>query len=301
MKTFIFLSSCIFALLLSQPVFSDTITLNKALESNMIAVAITGADQSGNSGSYTPSYTGLCIQLEIENLTGNNIKVFLDAGRFLQPEDTSVQRMMVTKDQMITLIKKSKKKTRAYAMCSQLLRHAPGTSTKFSLGKKADGKLLELAQLLSKNNYQSGAAQSAVWALTDNDDVYNITSDNPAETKALRTFIKAAKGIKDEPAVNKNSAFNLKQDASGTFMKYNKGKVNGSFEFELKADTPLSLTLFNDKGDVARKCMQDYTFHEGTNTVTYEFSYFNTPAGNYHLKLIDGSGAILIDKIITFK
>jgi len=300
MRKYIFPLVLSILLFLSVNAYSDTITLNQALESKMINLSITGADKSENTSSYTPSYTGLCIQMSITNMTGKNIKVFLEAGRFLQPDDSTVQRMIVTKNQMISLEKKTSKKTKVYAMCSEMMNHSPDTNTLFSLGKKADGKLLELAQLISKNNFQDNAAQCAIWAMTDNDNVYNICSDNYEETKILRKFVKEAKGPVNTN-VDNNAAFRLDEEATGTYVKYGKGMLSGSFEFMLKQNTSLSLTLYNDKGEIAHKCVQNYMFRSGKNTLTYKFTYNHFPIGNYHLKMFDDKGNTLLDKILTFK
>ncbi len=281
-------------------VYGDTITLSQAVKLKMISISISGAPANENSESYTPSYTGQCIQMKVENLTDKDIKVFLEAGRFLNPDDTTIQRMIVTKDQMIAIQKKQTKISKACAMCSQLLNHAPGPATPFSLGKKAEGKLLELAQLISKNNFQSNAAQSAIWAITDNDDIYNICSDNKEESKILRTFVKEAKGLTDVDVAG-NAPFKLDINADGTFVKYSAGKITGSFEFELTKDTKMSMVLVNEKGEQIWKWSKDYTFMAGTNTISYEFGYNHIPVGNYHLKLTDDMGNVFINKILTFK
>jgi len=286
--------------LISYSSFCDTITLNQALQSKMINLSITGADKPDDN-TYKSSYTGDCIEMSIENISGKTIKVFLDAGRFLQPEDTSLQRMMVTKEQMITLEKSNNKKVKVYAMCTQMLHGAPSPTTAFLIGSKAKGKLLELAQVISKNNFQDNAAQSAIWALTDNSDLYDIYCDNVDEMLSLKNFVKKAKGITESSDQNKNKAFDLDKEAAGTFVKYGNGKITGSFEFELKADTPLSLILYNDKGEVTHKCVENLTFYAGQNTLTYELTYKYIPIGNYHLKMTDNKGKLLLDKILTFK
>ena len=301
MKKLLFFPTAILLFLLSTGTYGDTITLNQALESKMISLSITGADKNENTSSNTPSYTGSCIQMKIKNLTNKKINVYLEAGRFMQPDDSTVQRMIVTKEQMIALEKNATKRPKIFAMCSKMMNRAPDTSTAFSLGKKAEGKLLELAQLISKKNFQDNAAQSAIWAMTDNNDFSDIYADNKEEMKILRNFVREAKGIKDDPAVQSNAVFDLKKEAEGTYLKYTKGNINGSFEFELKQDLQLSMNLYNENGELKRMCMQNYTFKSGVNTVTYKFEYFNVPLGNYHLKLIDNKGNVFIDKILTFK
>ena len=287
--------------LLSYASFSDTITLSQALQNKMINISISGAENNPNDEAYKSSYTGDCISIKIENISGKNIKVFLEAGRFIQPEDTSIQRMIVTKEQMISLEKGLKRNIKVFAMCSQMKNHAPSQATVFHLSKKADGKLLELCQLISKNNFQDGSAQSAIWAMTDNNDLYDIYSDNKAETDLLKGFVRKAKGISEESEQKSNSTFELNREAPGTYVNYCTGKISGSFEFDLKTDTKLNLILYTDKGEVSRKCVQNQIFLSGNNTLRYEFTYKNFPIGNYYLKMTDEKGTVLINKLLTFK
>lgn len=280
-------------------VFADTITLNKAIDNNWITVNIRGADIPENSGTYISSYTGQCIELEITNLTKNPLKLFLEAGRFLQPDSDWVQRMIITHDQMMIAKTGTPTTIKAYAMCSELMDKAPHDDTQFKLGNKADGNLLELAQLISKNNFQDDAAQTAVWAITDDYEYSDIYSENSSEMKTLRDFVKKAKGITEDST--KDQPFQLMRDDPKTYINYSSGNIKGSFAFELKQDTKLSLTLYKESGEIFHKSVQGYLFKKGNNTLTYTFTYKNVPEGNYTLKLTDEAGNALLNKVLTFK
>lgn len=300
MKKAIFFFAVVLCSIISFKSYSDTLTLSSALKNKLITLNISGADKDDTTGYYS-RYTGDCMEIEIINLSGKSIKVYLEAGRFFEPEDTTIQRMIVTREQMIALEKGSKKKMNIYAMCSQMNNSSPKSTTSFILGKMAEGKLLELAQLISKNNFQGQAAQSAIWALTDNNDLYDIYSDNASEMIMLKNFVRKAKGLPENAVSNSESSFELKTESPATFVKYGTGTVSGSFQFKLKKDTPLNLFLYNEKGELARKSLENQIFKSGQNTLKFEFHYTHFPVGNYRLKMFDKEGNVLINKLLRFQ
>lgn len=282
--------------------YADTISVRQAIEEKMVKVVFTHSYPSLPAVHDISAYTGDCIKMHIENLTDKSIKVFLEAGRFIYPEDSAEQRMIVTRDQMIALYKKQKKDVPVYAMCSELHDAAPDSSTVFEMGAKAEGDLLKLAQLISKNNWQDMTAQSAIWAYTDGNDYADIYSEtNKTEMNALRDFIKKSKGITTPELPQGTDNFSINTESENTFLKYGKGEVSGSFEFTIKQDLSLSMTLYNDKNEVVKKGFSDIVFKEGINTITYTYMYFNIPIGNYYVKLLDKDGKVFLEKMLTFK
>lgn len=297
-KTFLLLVICISTL----SSIADTISVRQAIDENMVKIVLTKVDPALLAVHDISSYTGDCIKMHIENLTDKSIKVFLEAGRFIYPDDTAEQRMIVTKNQMIAMYKKQKKDVTVYAMCSEIHDAAPDSSTVFEMGAKAEGDLLKLAQLISKNNWQDMAAQSAIWAITDGNDYADIYSEtNKTEMTALRDFVKKSKGITSPELPQGSDNFMLNTESDNTFLKYGKGEVSGSFEFTIKQDLSLSMCLYNDKGDVVKKGFSDMVFKYGINTITYTYKYFNYPIGNYYVKLLDKDGKVFLEKMLTFK
>jgi hypothetical protein len=213
--------------------------------------------------------------------------LLVEAGRFMMPDDSTLQRMMVTHQELITLNKSQSVTKELYAMCSEMHDGAPRVETTFSVGKKAEGNLLALAKYISDNDYQSMAAQSAIWCLTDNNDPGDIYSENTVQMKNLRDFVFKTTG--------------KKVSSSGQYMKYEKGKVSGQLEFELKQDKVMSMNLYDESGKLIRSSFKNFNYPWGINTISYEFEYFNIPAGNYYLKLVDSKGDVFLSKLITFK
>ncbi|MFH0866550.1 MAG: hypothetical protein V1904_10155 [Bacteroidota bacterium] len=280
---------------------ADTISVKQAMEMKLVKVELYKSSLSQNADNYSSSFTGDCIKMSIENLTDNDVKVLLEAGRFMEPDDTTEQRMIVTRQQMISLYKKQKKEVPVYAMCSEMEDAAPDSLSIFEMGPKAEGDLLTLAQLISKNNWQDMAAQSAIWALTDGNDYGDIYSDNKSEMASLREIVKKAKGITTPSFPQGDSLFSINTESEGTYLKYLKGEVSGSFEFTLKNNLNLTMTLYNDEGEVVIKGFSNHTFKKGIHQLTYTYTYYSFPIGNYYLKLFDDKGNVFLEKMLTFK
>ena len=137
-----------------------------------------------------------CINITIWNKTKKPISVELAAGEYLKSQDPTQQQLLVAKSVELVAAGGEKSVTASvFAFCSQLHRSSPRRGTIFSNEKTAPKQIFDLAKLIETGNYLSGAAQEAVWCLTDDADIRWITTDNRQEEKDLRAYVAAIKGI----------------------------------------------------------------------------------------------------------
>jgi hypothetical protein len=280
--------------LISANVQADTISIQDALNKNLIVLTVKSLG----------GHTGQCIIFTAQNKTSDNLLLRIEAGRFMMPSDSTRQRMIITRERIMALLPMASDTAKSYAMCTQMYKAGPSLKTIFSLGKMAEGNLLKLVELINKNNYQTMAAQSAIWTVADNNDITDVYSDDKGEMVILRKFVSEVK-TKQVPPKNFSDNigfFKTKTDIDdSTYLKYSNGKIEGSIQFELTEDVSLYLTLYSENGTLVKSCFQNKLYKKGTNTIQYEFFYASTPRGNYHLKLYDSKGNILADKFITVK
>src|SRR5690349_7489344 len=121
------------------------ISIREAVRQKLISVVIHGYDGSKDS-VFHPSYYGACIVFDIRNLKSTSIQLTEQTGRFLLPDDTDEQRMIITLPVTIALLAHQQKSIPVYAMCTEANDAAPSTQTKFSYGKIAQGNLLTLVK-----------------------------------------------------------------------------------------------------------------------------------------------------------
>lgn len=286
------LTLCI-SCILAMNCYSDTTSIQDAVNKNL--VSCTARSLGGARGQ--------CILFSIANKTAEDILVHLEAGRFMMPSDTTRQRMIITKDRFITLHKNTTDTVKSYAMCTQMQNAAPLWDMVFKIGNMAEGELLELVQIISENNFQTMTAQSAVWAITDKNDITDVYSNDIDQMQLLRETLAKLKARDQYNFITSYTGFlKIRNGISdSTFLNYKPDKVEGAIQFDLTEDTKMSLVLYTEKGEIAKTCFRNRQYNAGLITITYDFSYYTVPKGNYHLKLFDGNNNVLLDKFMTFK
>ena len=162
--------------------------LSEAIKQKKVSVTI-GTYTPKEDSLFHPVYYMECMQFEVKNLTNTPLVLMESAGRFLQPADSSTQRMIMSADVSFALKPSEKKVIPLYAMCSEAGDGAPAADEKFSYGSFATGKLKELITFVASRNYQNQAAQQAVWAITDNHSPYSIQDNDTALTNVLRRLV----------------------------------------------------------------------------------------------------------------
>ncbi len=292
MRKYLLIPVCLFLTLINIRVFSDTISMQDAIQNKLIALTAKSAG----------GFTGECILFTLQNKSSQNLLLHLEAGRFMLPSDSTRQRMIITREQFITVKPNSTETAKSYAMCTQMHKSSPAQKTTFTMGNMADGILLKLVEIISRNNFQTMAAQSSVWAVSDNNDITDVYSNNQQEMITLRQFVKKSRPATANNVQEYTGFFKIKNDISdSTYLKYSSGKIEGAIQIELKEDAQLYLTLYSENGTLTKSCFQNKLYKKGTSTIKYEFDYYTVPNGNYHLKLYDSKGTVLIDKFMTFK
>lgn len=237
---------------------SFAITISDAIRQKLISISVTANHQS-NDTTYHPSFYAACMLFKIKNLKTAPITLTEDAGRFLQPFDSTVQRMMLTQSISFALKGSEAKDFPVYAMCTEAHDHAPGIIEKFSYGEFASGKLLELVRLISKNNYQGSAAQSAIWCITDGYSPYSISGDDTVEATSLKKYVCELKGIKYEREAKYN------EPELPHFRE-----VSGGFSFTMTAVHNIDLKVYNGDGQLITTVVDAVKRTPGTYNEKYE-------------------------------
>jgi Leucine-rich repeat (LRR) protein len=119
----------------------------------------------------TLAVTGRSIQstaLSITNHTINPVSVLLEYGTWFESGASSVQNMLLTKRQTLTVSPRETKTFTVPTACMNASREIPGESNKFTLRSGALQKLTNLARYAEEHELSYYVIQSAVWIITDN-------------------------------------------------------------------------------------------------------------------------------------
>jgi hypothetical protein len=213
----------------------------------------------GNDSIFHPAYYSQCIVFEIKNLKSTSIELHEDEGRFLMPDDSDLQRMIITSAITLALSPYQKTSVPVFAMCTEAHDAAPQSNTVFSYGKVAEGDLLALVKMLAKKNYQNDAAQDAVWCITDDFSPYAISSNDTALRNELCRFVC---GLKKIPYESGKEEIIIQRPHSA--------HVAGDFHYTIASTHTIDLRIYNQEGQLVKDLVHGEKQHEGTYTYKYE-------------------------------
>lgn len=266
---------------------AKSIPLSEAIKNKMISVSMTSVNRTRDNVS--SSYWGPCINFSIKNLTSSPISVQLEPGMFVVADDSTMQRMMIIDNSTLMISANKSKQTKVNAVCSQMFKSAPAQDIAFQSKGSAGGDLLGLAKLIATHKFHSYAAQNAVWALTDNNDIESIYCDNSAEMDTLRKFISNVKHI----------PMPTNQIVTKVVQTVTKGSFK--FSFPNKQGGLYTILLFNSNGDQVQEFSKDYEYpsHDKI-TVTFRFQTM-MDAGTYFVRLIRNGNEIILNNPVIVK
>lgn len=262
---------------------STIYTLDAALKKKLVTAEI-------ESYRYeSTSYYGKCIRIKLRNTVSQSISIQLESGRRLNSDYDSIQDMLVTKSEMFALLPSQVKEYSIYAMCCEEHNSCPGANTTYKLGAMADASLVSLAQLIERLGAQDRAGQHAVWVLSDGADPENISSNNPAITKALREFVinvaKVPKAAEREPGFIYDYSYPQTDGTSFT--------IEGDFGWEMPAQAFVSLYIYDNNGNRLYVIFQDVAFSSGLQSYHYKVKSEALKSGNlYWIRMKQNSKTI---------
>ena len=271
------------------------ITILQAIQQKKAKVVINGVPEDDTA--FRSSYYGKCLRMKITNISGSNTDYSLAAGTFIYPDDSSQQRMIVTNSEAFALLPGKSKTIGIFAMCSEMNDAAPNSSSLLAMGEMSGGNLLVLAQLIDKNNFISSAAQHAIWAITDNNDIASIYSENKEETNILRNFVCKAlnKPLPSDEVVIDRSP----RSSTSSSQKKN---YSGKLVFKNFNPQNISMTVCDSMG---RKLFDFFDKeHCGVSdriSIEYNFEYYDYPKGTYFVKIIAENKEVLVSQAIHLR
>ncbi|MFL5752131.1 MAG: hypothetical protein ACJ76F_01895, partial [Bacteroidia bacterium] len=163
----------------------DTVSVGKAAISKLIKLNIKSKG----------GYQGQCISMQIKSQHSDTLIVYIEAGRRLDSQDSTEQDILIVKDMFVSLLSKQEKTVDVIGFCCQAHNGAPKEKSIFSVGALADKNLYELGRYLNTAKLSNNSIQSAVWCISDNNELSSVTDDGTEEVGKLRKFLSKLKNV----------------------------------------------------------------------------------------------------------
>lgn len=226
------------------------------------------------------------LQLKLKNVhKRKDIKVHFATGLQFASRDTSEQDQIIMQERTL-LVKAGKSISPTFvSYCTQSNHRSPKKSSLFDLKENANGKLLELANFLSKIKDSQYTTQHAVWTVTNDHDLKGLHHDD------LKTAFKIQKFVSDL----------TKKPLPKYTVRYKDGRENqvaftgeaiiiyGHHEYILTEDAVVTCQIFNEAGEMVQQVFKDMAQKGGKIRFNFKLKALDLPKGKYVSKVfIDG-------------
>ena len=123
---------------------------------------------------------GLELDYSVTNLLKDSLLITIPAGwRFnSNAGKNDYQDILLAHEEFLTLRPKETKKFDIKGYCCEATKGGPQSGVPYTLGKMADSSLVTLARYLNCHKIDKNTEQYSVWAISDNKETANITSNN---------------------------------------------------------------------------------------------------------------------------
>ena len=279
MKTLACLAAMALTFLCPNWAIASPIVLEDALAKGYIELNV-----SGNGG-----YSGECLKLKLKNLHRKDVEVTIPAGQIFEAGDSSLQNLMVAKEETLLVERGKIRVAWVHTFCVEASDGSPGEGTPFRVGKMAVGNLLAFAQYLSsKNQHKNEYAQSAVWAVSDDERLEGI--GDPVLAKYVAKLLG-----KPEPQyhVQYRQPDQSRLLPGTPVLELQEAlSMNGLFYYTLDSDRLVNFELYNEEGEMVHAFTKNRQQRRGYHKFRFEFEISNLPKGKYFARLTSGGETI---------
>jgi hypothetical protein len=195
--------------------------------------------------------------------------------------DEKYQDILITREEIIVLTKKSEKWFPITGFCCQASNHSPKKNARYSINQLADSNLVYLAQFLSSGHFESNVTQQAIWAISDNQSSAQVSGNNKDSLLLpLRKLVCALKGEQLPWYTIQAKTFVYASGAMENFPIELDGKLNFSNDKECYT----TLHVLNDKGQEVCKIIKQWTL-KGSSEYDLKIPIKGLAKGKYFVAL----------------
>ncbi|MDW3648223.1 MAG: hypothetical protein R8P61_14235 [Bacteroidia bacterium] len=272
--------SLFFALVLlicTQTFAQERLDLNEALAKKLIEITPRGLG----------GYQGKCLEIIIKNTSSQIVSLEIPAGQIFASEDSNIQDLVITQRQTLALGPNTQKKKQFYTMCTQAKNASPSKGEKYSLGKMAEPSLFKLVGRIDQGNYQNSSAQSAVWAISDREDIRNVYGEDTSMVRNLAEVISEERNIDIE-------SFDLSP------RRHHITSIKSSMEVLLKENIEQAkLILVDQEGNIIRRYFEDRFYERGFHQWKVGASHTLGDSAELYLRLFEGERLVSEKKVLV--
>lgn len=213
--------------------FSKVLSLQNAIDQRKVLVKVISL--GGHQGD--------CIEMEIKNITKENLTIEIEAGRRLNSVNDREQDILVVKEQRLQVMPGENKRTTLKGYCCQAEKLSPSKNSHYDVNKMADMPLYMIARYLNANTYDPEVEQKAVWAISNGKSAATITGKEDSIVKSLREMVATIKGEK-LPWYTLHTISKTQTDGSILLQALD---LRGEIMYSNEQESYVTMTVLNEK------------------------------------------------------
>jgi len=245
-------------------------SIEKLILSNKIKAEVSG----------TGGYSGDCMQISVENKTSDSAFVWIEAGRRLGSEDSTMQDIWLAKNLTMALGPHQKDSLAVFGFCCQADNSAPREKSKFNIGIMAPAIWVILANFVDQNNFPIKAVQNAIWVLSDNHQLGSIHDEDENKVAPLKRKVAQLLGI-EVPWYS----FTYLKDPNRLFSNQAE-KIYGDINFYVNTNAIITIIIKDKYGANRHYVMRDGAYGPGEYTLKLKSNIEGWEKGKYTVFVI---------------
>lgn len=216
------------------------------------------------------------FNVKITNLTIQKLDVLIPSGMIFEPENEEDQTLMNVDEQFFAINGRQSLDKTIQGYCIMLSKNAPSKDQKFSLGMTNHKNLISFLDFVKKNEVTKDNYQSAIWAITDDDDIASIEGHTEADN-ALREFVAKMTGRKN-PWYTKPTCY---ESNPGERIEKHPVSIEGIIEVQVEKDFEVYVSVENAAGKQKFK-LKNMLMKKGVNNkFTFKVKASGWEVGDY--------------------
>ena len=234
----------------------------------------------GNGG-----HMGECISLTVKNLTALKQDIIVNPGLIFTSLDSSAQNLMAVEEYTLVLMPGASKTLNVYTMCIEAHDHSPYVNSLFDLNKEATGELLALAIMIANKDYRNSTAQSAIWALTDNNSLDEIYATDTTMAGQLANYVSTATGRPRPQIITPKEHYIY--------------SINMNMSCYIAKPTRITLACYDSSGNVIKEYYKNKVVGTGLYIANFSVNKVADKGTKFIYRLTDDKGMVLKERIFT--
>ena len=230
-------------------------------------------------------HSGESVRVTVRNLSSSAVSTSIPVGWVFTSQVAEVQDLIVTREEVLAIAGGASRTVTCRAFCCEASGTGPDVGEIYRAGRPANAKLQAVAQAIARGAYTDDMAQSAVWVLSDNNDIASLGAMDSTVYDTLRLAVSRLSG---QPAPLYSARY---AEGEGRVCSQRPTSIHRRLRYTTMG-TAFTAVVLDRSGHVVHIFNNATPLEAGTHTLNFELDVNNWPPGTYaiHARSTDRAG-----------